>query len=140
MIKQISVFLENKTGALGEVVKFMAENNINLRALSIADTEDFGILRIITDDPDSSIEKIKNAGYSAKLTNVLAVEIDDKPGSVSKIVDVLSTEGISIEYTYAFLSKKADRAYIIIRADNSEKASELLKKSGITVSQQQDLF
>ena len=140
MIKQISVFLENKTGALGEVVKFMAENNVNLRALSIADTEDFGILRIITDDPDSSIEKIKNAGYSAKLTNVLAVEIDDKPGSVSKIVDVLSTEGISIEYTYAFLSKKADRAYIIIRADNSEKASELLKKSGITVSQQQDLF
>lgn len=140
MIKQISVFLENKTGALGEVVKFMAENNINLRALSIADTEDFGILRIITDDPDSSIEKINNAGYSAKLTNVLAVEIDDKPGSFSKIVDVLSTEGISIEYTYAFLSKKADRAYIIIRADNSEKASELLKKSGITVSQQQDLF
>lgn len=140
MIKQISVFLENKTGALGEVVKFMAENNINLRALSIADTEDFGILRIITDDPDSSIEKIKNAGYSAKLTNVLAVEIDDKPGSFSKIVDVLSNEGISIEYTYAFLSKKADRAYIIIRADNSEKASELLKKSGITVSQQQDLF
>ncbi len=140
MIKQISVFLENKTGALGEVVKFMAENNVNLRALSIADTEDFGILRIITDDPDSSIEKIKNAGYSAKLTNVLAVEIDDKPGSFSKIVDVLSNEGISIEYTYAFLSKKADRAYIIIRADNSEKASELLKKSGITVSQQQDLF
>ena len=140
MIKQISVFLENKTGALGEVVKFMAENNINLRALSIADTEDFGILRIITDDPDSSIEKIKNAGYSAKLTNVVAVEIDDKPGSFSKIVDVLSNEGISIEYTYAFLSKKADRAYIIIRADNSEKASELLKKSGITVSQQQDLF
>ena len=140
MIKQISVFLENKTGALGEVVKFMAENNVNLRALSIADTEDFGILRIITDDPDSSIEKIKIAGYSAKLTNVLAVEIDDKPGSFSKIVDVLSNEGISIEYTYAFLSKKADRAYIIIRADNSEKASELLKKSGITVSQQQDLF
>lgn len=140
MIKQISVFLENKTGALGEVVKFMAENNVNLRALSIADTEDFGILRIITDDPDSTIEKIKNAGYSAKLTNVLAVEIDDKPGSFSKIVDVLSNEGISIEYTYAFLSKKADRAYIIIRADNSEKASELLKKSGITVSQQQDLF
>ena len=140
MIKQISVFLENKTGALGEVVKFMAENNVNLRALSIADTEDFGILRIITDDPDSTIEKIKNAGYSAKLTNVLAVEIDDKPGSFSKIVDVLSNEGISIEYTYAFLSKKADRAYISITADNSEKASELLKKSGITVSQQQDLF
>ena len=140
MIKQISVFLENKTGALGEVVKFMAENNVNLRALSIADTEDFGILRIITDDPDSSIEKIKNAGYSAKLTNVLAVEIDDKPGSFSKIVDVLSNEGISIEYTYAFLSKKADRAYIIIRADNSEKAAELLKKSGIAVSGQQDLF
>lgn len=140
MIKQISVFLENKTGALGEVVKFMAENNVNLRALSIADTEDFGILRIITDDPDSSIEKIKNAGYSAKLTNVLAVEIDDKPGSFSKIVDVLSNEGISIEYTYAFLSKKADRAYIIIRADDSEKAAELLKKSGIAVSVQQDLF
>lgn len=140
MIKQISVFLENKTGALGEVVKFMAENNVNLRALSIADTEDFGILRIITDNPEGTIDKIKEAGYSAKLTNVLAVEIDDKPGSFSKIVDVLSNEGISIEYTYAFLSKKADRAYIIIRADDSEKAAELLKKSGIAVSGQQDLF
>lgn len=140
MIKQISVFLENKTGALGEVVKFMAENNVNLRALSIADTEDFGILRIITDDPEGTIDKIKKAGYSAKLTNVLAVEIDDKPGSFSKIVDVLSNEGISIEYTYAFVSKKADRAYIIIRADDSEKAVELLKKSGIAVSGQQDLF
>ena len=140
MIKQISVFLENKTGALGEVVKFMAENNVNLRALSIADTEDFGILRIITDNPEGTIDKIKEAGYSAKLTNVLAVEIDDKPGSFSKIVDVLSNEGISIEYTYAFLSKKADRAYIIIRADDSEKAVELLKKSGIAVSGQQDLF
>lgn len=140
MIKQISVFLENKTGALGEVVKFMAENNVNLRALSIADTEDFGILRIITDDPEGTIDKIKEAGYSAKLTNVLAVEIDDKPGSFSKIVDVLSNERISIEYTYAFLSKKADRAYIIIRADDSEKAAELLKKSGIAVSGQQDLF
>ena len=140
MIKQISVFLENKTGALGEVVKFMAENNVNLRALSIADTEDFGILRIITDNPEGTIDKIKEAGYSAKLTNVLAVEIDDKPGSFSKIVDVLSNEGISIEYTYAFLSKKADRAYIIIRADDSEKAAELLKKSGIAVSVQQDLF
>ena len=140
MIKQISIFLENKTGALGDVVKFMAENGINLRALSIADTEDFGILRIITDDPDSTIGKIKDAGYSAKLTDVMAVEIDDKPGSFAGIVEILAAAGISIEYTYAFLSHKKERACMIIRADDSAAANDLLIKSGVTVSSQNDLF
>lgn len=140
MIKQISVFLENKTGELGGIVNFMAENNINLRALSIADTEDFGILRIITDKPESTLEKIKFNGYSAKLTDVLAVEIDDKPGSFAKIVEILSGNNISVEYTYAFLSHKKDRACMIIRADDSSAANKLLAKSGITVSDQNDLF
>ena len=140
MIKQISIFLENKTGALGDVVKFMAEKGINLRALSIADTEDFGILRIITDDPECTIDKIKEAGYSAKLTDVLAIEIDDKPGSFAKIVEILAAAGISIEYTYAFLSHKKDCACMIIRADDSATANNLLVKSGIKVSTQQDLF
>lgn len=140
MIKQISVFLENKTGELGGIVKFMAENNINLRALSIADTEDFGILRIITDSPEENLEKIKAEGYSAKLTDVLAVEIDDTPGSFAKIVEILSKANISIEYTYAFLSHKKDRACMIIRADDSAAAKGLLVESGITVSGQNDLF
>ena len=140
MIKQISIFLENKTGALGDVVKFMAENGINLRALSIADTEDFGILRIITDEPDSTIGKIKDAGYSAKLTDVMAIEIDDKPGSFAGIVEILATAGISIEYTYAFHYHKKERACMIIRADDSAAANDLLIKSGVTVSSQNDLF
>lgn len=140
MIKQISIFLENKNGTLGDAVKFMADSSINLRALSIADTEDFGILRVITDEPEGTLQKIKDAGYSAKLTDVLAVEIEDKPGSFAKIVEILANAGVAIEYTYAFLSHKPGCACMIIRADDSEKANSLLEKSGITVSSQQDLF
>jgi len=139
-VKQISVFIENKKGSLAEVTKFISDKQINLRALSIADTPDFGILRIITADPDNARELLKNEGYTVTATSVLAVALDDTPGSMAAILSVLSDAGISVEYTYAFLSNVAGRAYMIFRVDDNEKATKVLVDADITVINQDDIF
>jgi len=139
-VKQISVFLENKKGALAEVTGFIASHGINLYALSIADSQDFGILRIITDDPDNAREMLKNEGYTVTATSVLAVEIDDTPGSMASILNVLTDADVIVEYTYAFIGKAANKAYMIFRVDNKDKANEALSKSGISTIDQKDLF
>ncbi len=139
-VKQISVFIENKKGALAEVTSFIASHGINLYALSIADTQDFGILRIITDDPDSAREKLRAEGYTVTATSVLAVEIDDTPGSMAAILNVLNDADIIVEYTYAFMAKAANKAYMIFRVDNKEKATAALEKSNIAMIDQKDLF
>lgn len=139
-VKQISVFIENKKGSLSEVTKFIADNEINLKALSIADTQDFGILRIITDDPDRARELLKDEGYTVTATSVLAVELNDKPGSMAAILNVLSDADIIIEYTYAFMSTVANKAYMIFRVDNNAKATEALVKANIPVIDQKDIF
>ena len=109
-VKQISIFIENKKGSLAEVTKFIADKKINLKALSIADTQDFGILRIITDKPDEARNMLKNEGYTVTATSVLAVELTDAPGSMASILSVLSESDISVEYTYAFVSKVENKA------------------------------
>lgn len=139
-IKQISVFIENKTGELAEITKFLADKNVNLRALSIADTQDFGILRIICDNSLKVSELLKDEGYIVKITNVLAVEMCDKPGSLAKILGILAKNGIVVEYTYAFLTTKVNTAYMIFRVDDNETAAKLLKDSGINVACMSDLF
>ena len=139
-VKQISVFLENKTGKLNEVVSFMAQNNINLRALSIADTEDYGIMRIITNDPDTALDLLKNEGYTVKSTEVLAVTISDKPGGLAKILSILSEAKVAVEYTYAFLSHNIGTATMIFRVDCNEKAVEALVKANVNLTDQSELF
>ena len=139
-VKQISVFIENKKGALAEVTTFIASHGINLYALSIADTQDFGILRIITDNPDNAREMLKSEGYTVTATSVLAVEIDDTPGSMAAILNVLNDADIIVEYTYACMAKAANRAYMIFRVDNKEKATAALEKSNISMIDQKDLF
>lgn len=139
-VKQISIFIENKTGKLAELTKFIADNNINIRALSIADATEFGILRIITEKPDEAAEIIKNGGFIAKKTVVLAVEIDDTPGSMSKILEVLSNADISIEYTYAFISAKTSGACMIFRVNDNDKAKKVLTEAGIHVVEKEDIF
>ena len=114
-VKQISVFIENKKGSLAEVTKFIADHNINLRALSIADTQDFGILRIITDNPDKARDMLKEEGYTVTATSVLAVALDDAPGSMASILGVLSDSDVAVEYTYAFMSNIANKAYMICK-------------------------
>ena len=139
-VKQISVFIENKKGSLAEVTRFIADNNINLKALSIADTHDFGILRIITDNPDYARETLKNEGYTVTATSVLAVAINDTPGSMASVLEILHDADVQVEYTYAFISSKKDMAYMIFRVDNNDKATKVLTEKSVTVLSQNDIF
>ncbi len=138
-VKQISVFIENKKGRLAEVTKYIAGHEVNLRALSIADTQDFGILRIICENPEKANEVLKEGGYITTVTDVLATAISDKPGSLAAILEVLSEAGVMVEYTYAFLS--ADKgAYMILRVDDNQAAAAALAGADIKTANQDELF
>ena len=138
-VKQISVFIENKKGALAACTRYIADNGINIRALSIADTQDFGILRIICDDPKQTDSVLKNGGYITTITDVLATEIEDKPGSMANILEVLAEAHVIVEYTYAFLAPDG-HAYMIFRVDDNAVASAALAGAGIKTANQEDLF
>jgi len=140
---QVSVFVENKEGRLAEVTKILAENNINIKALSIADTTNFGILRMIVDNPKKANEIFMENGFTISLTDVIAMEVADQPGGLAGAIKVLSENQISIEYMYAFIGyqkDKKDRAVIILRVDNIEKASEILTKNNITLLTANDIY
>ena len=138
-VKQISIFIENKKGKLAQATKFIASHDINLRALSIADTQDFGILRIICENPEKANEVLQNGGYITTMTDVLAAAISDTPGSLASILEVLSEANVVVEYTYAFLSAKAG-AYMIFRVDDNQSAAASLAAAGIKTANQTDLF
>ncbi len=138
-VKQISIFIENKKGKLAEATRFIADHDVNLRALSIADTQDFGILRIICEDPVKAEEVLKDGGYIVAVTDVLAAAISDEPGSLASILEVLAESGVVVEYTYAFLSAKAG-AYMIFRVDDNQVAAAALAGAGIKTANQEDLF
>lgn len=138
-VKQISVFLENKPGQLSEFTKLLNQNDIDMRALLLADAEDFGILRIIVDDAYRAACVLKDAGYVFSITPVLAVEIPDQPGSLVSILDLLGQNGINLEYSYAFITRKKDLAYLIFRVADNEQAIAVLEKSGIRLVCQSEL-
>lgn len=138
-VKQISVFIENKKGKLAEATRYIAENDVNLKALSIADTQDFGILRIICENPEKANEVLQAGGYITTMTDVLAAAISDTPGSLASILEVLSEANVVVEYTYAFLSAKAG-AYMIFRVDDNQCAAAALAGAGIKTANQTDLF
>ena len=138
-VKQISVFIENKKGALAACTRYIADNGINIRALSIADTQDFGILRIICDDPKETESVLKKGGFVSTVTDVLATEIADKPGSMATILEVLAEAQVVVEYTYAFLAPDG-HAYMIFRVDDNAVASAALAGAGIKTANQEDLF
>lgn len=138
-VKQISVFIENKKGKLAEATRYIADHDVNLKALSIADTQDFGILRIICEDPESAVKVLQDGGYITTVTDVLAAAITDEPGSLAAILEVLSEEDVVVEYTYAFLSDKGG-AYMIFRVDDNQKAAAALAGAGIKTANQEDLF
>ncbi len=138
-VKQISIFIENKKGKLAEATRYIADNKINLRALSIADTQDFGILRIICEEPEKAEQILQEGGYITTTTKVLAAAISDEPGSLAAILEVLSEANVVVEYTYAFLSAKAG-AYMIFRVDDNHAAAAALAGAGIKTANQEDLF
>ncbi|MBQ3393037.1 MAG: acetolactate synthase [Lachnospiraceae bacterium] len=138
-VKQISVFLENKPGALAEFTKILQKSEIDLRALSLAEHEDFGIVRVIVDDPYSTIQILKDEGYVCSVTPVLAVEIEDKPGALVKLLTALGDNGVNLEYSYAFLVRKAKSAFMILRVADNEAAGKVLRDNGVTPICQDEL-
>lgn len=132
-IKQLSIFVENKSGRLAQITKTLADANVDIRALSIADTSDFGILRLIVNRPDDAVEALKDAHLTVSLTEVLAIGIEDKPGEFYKAMEALNQEHIGIEYMYAFISRDEGRANVILRVDDNSKAIDVLLRGGFTL-------
>lgn len=130
-IKQISVFLENKAGRLAEVTACLAQAGINIRALYLADTTDFGILRMIVNDPDRAQDVLRNSGFVVQETDVIAVEVEDSPGGLNKVLSLLNAGNINIEYMYAFVEKKVNNAIVVFKIDEQEKTIKLLLQNGI---------
>lgn len=128
---QVSVFVENKSGRLADITEVLSKNNINLRALSIADTTDFGILRLIVDNPKATELILAENGFTATLTKVIGVRVPDTPGGLSVVLRLLSDGNVGLEYMYAFIGKEDERASVILRVDNDEKAEQILSSNGI---------
>ena len=124
---QLSVFVENKFGRLSEILNVLSENEINISALSMADTSEFGILRMIVSDTEKASKVLKESGVIVKNTPVIAIDIDDTPGCLAKIVEKLKNAGVSIEYTYAFLGREHNSAQVVLRVDDTEKAESVLR-------------
>ena len=137
-INQISVFVENSAGRLSEITEILAREKIDIRALSIADTTDFGILRLIVNRPDAAIEALKTAGITTKKTKVLAAQLADTPGSLHDILMILN--GIMVEYVYAFITRKEDDAYVILRVEDIDTAARLLTNGGVKLLSETDVF
>ncbi len=133
LIKQISIFVENKPGRLNSITKLLKDNDIDIRALSIADTKDFGILRLIVNKPELACEVLKGADCTVSITNVIAIGINDKPGGLADAMDCLYRANISVEYMYAFITKTSDQAYVILRVENNDKALEALQDENFTI-------
>lgn len=132
-ITQISVFLENKKGRLHEVCSLLGKNKINIRALTIAETESFGILRIVVDKSDLAVKVLKENNFVANLTEVVAVEVPDKPGGLAAVVKVLVDNDINVEYMYGFVEKFTDKAMLVFRFEDISKAQKALADNGIKV-------
>ncbi|MDI9447722.1 MAG: ACT domain-containing protein [Pelotomaculaceae bacterium] len=139
-VKQISIFLENKSGRLAKVTKVLGESGINIRALSIADTTDFGILRLIVNNPEKAYRVLKNAGFTLSTTDVIAVEVADVPGGLSEPLLILDRAGINIEYLYAFVQKASSAALVVFRVEQLDEAVRALQENGIRLLSEEEVY
>ena len=139
-VRQISIFLENKCGRLADVTQTLAENGINIRALSLADTTDFGILRIIVSDSEKASSVLKNTGYTVAETEVVAVEVPDKPGGLANILAPLRKACLDVEYMYAFVQRSGENAIMILRFEDPDRAAELLKGNNVKVLSGKEVY
>jgi len=140
-VTQLSVFLENKPGHLQKILRILYENNINLKALTIAETSDYGILRIIVNNPDKAQQVLKADNILSRKTDVLAIEIEDKPGSLFKAIETFSRKNLNIEYMYAFSEKKKEnKSVMVFRFDNIESAKNALIEEGYTIVKKIDIL
>ena len=139
-VEQISIFLENKSGRLAEVAGVLARAGVNIRALSLADTTDFGILRLIVNDNEKAKKVLKENGFTVGKTEVLAVEVADRPGGLANILNAMRDAGINVEYMYAFVQRSGGNAIIIFRFDELDKAISALQKAGIRILKGEDVY
>ncbi|NPV26567.1 MAG: ACT domain-containing protein [Firmicutes bacterium] len=139
-VKQISIFLENKAGRLARVTRVLGDHGINIRALSIADTADFGILRLIVNQPEQAYQVLKEAGFTVSETEVIAVEVQDSPGGLATVLEAMGEAGINIEYLYAFVSKPADDALVVFRVENPAAAMVILNEKGIRTLSGEEVY
>ena len=130
-ISQISVFLENRKGRLYEVCSVLGKTSVNIKALTIAESNDFGILRIVVDNTDIALKVLKEAGFTADVSEIVAVEVDDNPGGLAKILKIIDDNDINLEYMYGFVEKHTDKALMVFRFEDPKKAAEVLIKNKI---------
>ena len=138
-IKQLTVFVQNKKGTVAHVTDILAKNNINLRALSIAETEDFGILRLIVNDEKAAEKVLDEQGYLIKVVDVVGVKIGDEPGKLTSALDVLDKANINVEYLYAFMARTEKHAYVVLRVENNEAAESELTNAGFKLITEADI-
>jgi hypothetical protein len=139
-VEQISIFIENKSGRLAEITRILGDAGINIRALSLADTSDFGILRLIVNDAETAKAVLKDRGFTVSKTEVVAVEVPDRPGGLSSILQTLDAVQINVEYMYAFVERCGGNAIIIFRFDETDKAIATLQGSGFTILEGERLY
>ena len=138
-IRQLTVFVENRQGALAEVTNELASHNVDLRALSMADTQEFGVLRLIVKDVDGALAVLRESGHIVNVTPVTAVKISDAPGRLAQALAVLDEKGINIEYLYAFLTRTEKHAYVVLRVEDNDGAKDALTNAGFKLVQESDL-
>lgn len=138
-VRQISVFINNKPNQLNEAVRHLKDEGINIRAMSLADTKDFGILRIIVNDTQKACDVLKNSGYAVIITDVVTVSVPDTAGQLSRVLDILGSEGVNVEYLYAFLGTSEKSVSFVIRVDDNVKASSALTNAGIIQLTENDI-
>jgi len=138
-IKQISLFVENRPGRMAKVSKTLSDAGVNIRALTVAEAGDFGVIRMVVDDPEKGYKVLHDGGFTVSETEVLAVEMKDIPGGLYEIVNALGENEVNVDYAYAFVTAKAERALLIIRVDNIEKAKKVLTGAGIKLATKDEI-
>lgn len=140
LIKQLSIFLENKPGRLTAVTRSLRENGIDIRALSIADTKDFGIVRLIVSNPEKAKDALAEANCMIRINHVIAIAVEDRPGGLGDVLEMLGENQIGVEYMYAYVSRTAETAYVILRADDNKHAEAILSEQGVKMLSAEEVY
>ncbi len=139
-VEQISIFMENRPGGLADITGMLAKAGFNIRAMSVADTADFGIFRVILDDPDRAVALLKESGFTVARSKMVVVEVPDRPGGLHDVLSILTREHINIEYLYAFITSARERAVIIFRFEEPERAIEVLQRAGVRIQSSDEVY
>ncbi len=139
-VEQVAIFIENRSGRLAEVTGILAQANINIRAMFVADTADFGILRLIVDQPEKAVRVLKDSGFTVSTTPVVAIGVPDRPGGLWNVLKTLEAIGLNVEYMYAIITRSGNNAVVVFRFDEPERAVRILQEAGIRVLSSQDVY